>query len=75
MGSKIADLDFLRLTFPGVKCLEIEMNIHNSLQLSQFMDLEYLDVHFTEVPTDANSAVQLIHLSLLRDLTVHVHGP
>jgi hypothetical protein len=39
------------------------------------MDLEYLDVHFTEVPTDANSAVQLIHLSLLRDLTVHVHGP
>jgi hypothetical protein len=71
---KITNLDFLQLTFPSVKRLDIEITIRNSLQLSQFTNLEYLDVLFNEIPTDANSAVKVIHLPLLRDLTIHIYG-
>jgi hypothetical protein len=68
----VTDFDFLGLTFPSVKHLELEMDISLSSQLSLFTSLEYLDVLFQGKPAAGN--VPAIHLPVLRDLTIHVYG-
>ena len=68
-----SDTDFLGLTFPSVKRLDLEMIISCSSQLSLFTSLEYLDVLFYGV--SAVGAVPAIHLPVLRDLVLHIYGP
>jgi hypothetical protein len=68
----VEDFDFLGLTFPSVKRLELEMDISLSSQLSLFTSLEHLDVLFQGKPAAGN--VPAIHLPVLRDLTIHVYG-
>jgi hypothetical protein len=70
----VTDLDFLPLTFPSVKRLQMDTSIPNSLQLSRFTNLESLDIYFKELSTNADSALEVVHLPLLRDLTLHVYG-
>jgi F-box-like len=67
------DIDFLGLSFPSIKHLELEMDTSLSSQLSLFTSLEHLDVLFQGEP--AAGDVPAIHLPVLRDLTIHVYGP
>jgi F-box-like len=71
--SVVKDIDFLGLTFPSVKCLELAMDISYCSQLSLFTSLEYLDVILdSRSPADA---VKAIYLPSLRDLKIHVYEP